>query len=281
VSDSATIQKAPDWMKGSATKLEAELTAKYGKPEQPRIQRGLHQMSEYWRAQDGDAAAFEEFVRTNFAGDPATLDAMFNRYEHLLEQLQGHMHEVNREFRQQADLDLGPMLPFDGIFAAYDPSAHVLDDFFVNKGAFVVLLNFPLTTLEERLTQGPRWTRRQWAEVRLAQVFSKRIPADVNLAISQAGSDTAEYIAQYNIWMHHLLDQNGERPFPPKLRLLSHWNLRDEIKADYADPQNGLRKQRMIQQVMEHIVRQTIPQVVVNNPNVDWNPRTNEVQPSA
>ena len=281
VSDIATIQKAPDWMKGSATTLEAELTAKYGKEEKPRIQRGLLQMSEYWRAQDGDAAAFEEFVRTNFAGDAATLDAMFHRYERLLEQLSGHMHEINREFRQQADLDLGPMLPFDGIFAAYDPAAHVLDDFFANKGAFVVLLNFPLTTLEERLTQGPKWTRRQWAEVRLAQVFSKRIPADVNLAIAQAGSDTAEYIAQYNIWMHHLLDQNGERPFPPKLRLLSHWNLRDEIKADYADTQNGLRKQRMIQQVMEHIVRQTIPQVVVNNPNVDWNPRTNEVKPAA
>ena len=281
VSDIPTIQRASDWMKGSAAKSEAELTAKYGKPEQPRIQRGLLQMSEYWRAQDGDAAAFEEFVRTNFAGDAATLDAMFNRYERLLEQLSGHMHEINREFRQQADLDVGPMLPFDGIFAAYDPAAHVLDDFFANKGAFVVLLNFPLTTLEERLTQGPKWTRRQWAEVRLAQVFSKRIPADVNLAIAQAGSDTAEYIAQYNIWMHHLLDQNGDRPFPPKLRLLSHWNLRDEIKADYADTQNGLRKQRMIQQVMEHIVRQTIPQVVVNNPNVDWNPRTNEVQPAA
>jgi len=281
VSDIATMQKARDWMKGSATKLEAELTAKYGQPEQPRIQRGLLQMSEYWRAQDGDAAEFEDFVRTNFAGDPATLDAMFNRYERLLEQLSGHMHEINREFRQQADLDIGPMLPFDGIFAAYDPAAHVLDDFFANKGAFVVLLNFPLTTLEERLTQGPKWTRRQWAEVRLAQAFSKRIPADVNLAIAQAGSDTAEYIAQYNIWMHHLLDQNGERPFPPKLRLLSHWNLRDEIKADYADTQNGLRKQRMIQQVMEHIVRQTIPQVVVNNPNVDWNLRTNEVKPAA
>ncbi len=281
VSDIAKSQGAPEWMKGSATKLEAVLTAKYGQPEQPRIQRGLLQMSEYWRVQDGDAASFEEFVRTNFAGDPATLDAMFNRYERLLEQLNGHMHEINREFRQQADLDVGPMLPFDGIFAAYDPAAHVLDDFFANKGAFVVLLNFPLTTLEERLTQGPKWTRRQWAEARLALAFSKRIPADVNLAIAQAGSDTAEYIAQYNIWMHHVLDQNGERPFPPKLRLLSHWNLRDEIKADYADTQNGLRKQRMIQQVMEHIVRQTIPQVVVNNPNVDWNPSTNEVKPAA
>jgi hypothetical protein len=281
VSDTTTMQKMPDWMKGSTAKLETELTAKYGQPEQYRIRRGLLQVSEFWRAQDGDAATFEEFVRTNFAGDVATLDAMFNRYERLLEQLSGHMHEINREFRQQEDLDLGPVVAFDEIFAAYDPAAHVLDDFFANKAAFVVLLNFPLTTLEERLTQGPKWTRRQWAEVRLAQGFSKRIPADVNLAIARAASDTAEYIAQYNIWMHHLLDENGERLFPPKLRLLSHWNLRDEIKADYADTQNGLRKQRMIQLVMEHIVRQTIPRVVVNNPNVDWNPRTNEIKPAA
>ena len=35
-------------------------------------------------------------------------------------------------------------------FAGYDPSAHVNDDFFANKLAFVVLLNFPLTTLDQR-----------------------------------------------------------------------------------------------------------------------------------
>jgi hypothetical protein len=38
---------------------------------------------------------------------------MFNRFEYLLEELSGHMHEINREFRQQMDLDLGPVLPFD------------------------------------------------------------------------------------------------------------------------------------------------------------------------
>ena len=59
--------------------------------------------------------------------------------------------------------------------------------------------------------------------------------------------------------MHHLVDDKGQRLFPPKMRLLSHWNLRDEIKADYADAQNGLAKQRMIQQVMERIVTQSIP----------------------
>ena len=246
-----------------------------------RAQRGLQQVAEFWRAEDGDAATFEDFVRANFAGDQATLDTMFNRLESLLEQLGGHMHEINREFRQQSDLDLGPVLPFDEIIGGYDPSAHVLDDFFQNKLAFVVLLNFPLTTLDQRLKDGPSWSRRQWAEVRLAEGFSKRIPADVNLGIAQAGAQAEQYIAEYNIWMYHLVDAQGQRLFPPKMRLLSHWNLRDEIKADYPDKENGLAKQRMIQQVMERIITQTIPAVVVNNPGVDWNPFTNDVTPAA
>jgi hypothetical protein len=266
------------WMKESMVRLERELVAKYGPSRRAQIDRGLHQVMEYWRPQDGDASAFEEFARANFAGDQATLDSMFNRFERLLEQIDGHMHEINREFRQQADLDLGPVLPFDQAFAGYDPAAHVLDDFFQNKLAFTVLLNFPLTTLHQRLTEGPKWTRRQWAEARLAQRFSKRIPAEVNLAIAQAASDSDQYIAQYNIWMGRLLSNDGKRLFPADMRLLSHWNLRDQIKADYADPQNGLPRQRMIQQVMERIVKQTIPQNVINNPALLWNPYTNEVQ---
>jgi hypothetical protein len=279
-STAASAAPSPSWMKDSIAKLQRELTTKYGDAQRPRIDRGLHQVAEFWRAEDGDQAAFEEFVRTNFAGDQTTLDTMFNRFQGLLEQLDGHMHEINRSFNQQSDLDAGPVLPFDEVFAGYDPSAHVLDDFFSNKLAFTVLLNFPLTTLDERLKNGPTWSRRQWADVRLAQRFDKRIPADVNLAISEAGAQAGQYIAQYNIWMHHLLDSQGQRLFPPKMRLLSHWNLRDQIKADYNDPKNGLARQRMIQQVMERIVKQTIPQVVIDNPNVDWNPFTNEVKPA-
>jgi hypothetical protein len=265
----------------SMTKLETELVAKYGEAQRARLQRGMKQVASFWRAEDGDAAAFEELVRANFAGDQATLDTMFNRFQYNLEKLNGHMGELGREFRNQSDLDAGPILGFDEVFAGYDPSAHINDDFFGNKLAFIVLLNFPLTTLEQRLAEGDNWTRRQWAEARLAQRFSKRIPAEVNQSLSAAAAEVSRYIAEYNIWMHHLVDANGNRLFAPKLRLLSHWNLRDEIKADYSDAQNGLAKQRTIQQVMERIVTQTIPEVVVDNPNYDWNPVTNEVKPAS
>jgi hypothetical protein len=270
-------------MKESIARLEKELTAKYGEAERPRLSRGLRQVAEFWRASDGDAAALEELVRSQFAGDRKTLDALFDRMELAFETLDGHMLEISRDFRKQSDLDLGPIYPFDETLAGYDPSAHITDDFFANKLAFTVLLNFPVTTLQQRLTEGEKWSRRQWAETRLAERFSKRIPASVNLEIGRAAAQAEQYISEYNIWMHHLVDEKGTRLFPPKLRLLSHWNLRDEIKADYSDSATGtgLAKQRTIARVCERIVSQTIPAAVVNNPQVDWNPFTNEVRSTA
>ena len=265
----------------SRTALEKELVAKHGEGQRERLRRGMDQVARFWRAEDGNAKAFEEFVRGSFAGDAATLDALFQRMEFAMESLEGNMVEINRDFRMQVDLDRGAIYPFDETLAGYDPSAHTTDDLFQNKLAFIVLLNFPLTTLEQRLTEGEGWTRRQWAEARLAQRFSKRIPAEVNLEIAKVSAEADQYIAQYNVWMHHLVDDRGVRLFPAKMRLLSHWNLRDEIKANYSGGENALAKQRTIQKVMERIVAQTIPQDVIDNPNLDWNPETNEVRAAA
>jgi len=113
----ATDEQTVPWMKEASNKLEKELVAKYGEGQRARLERGLSQVAQFWQAEDGDETAFEDFVRAHFAGDRATLDTMFNRFEQLLEQLYGHLHEINREFRQQADLDLGPVLPFDEVFA--------------------------------------------------------------------------------------------------------------------------------------------------------------------
>jgi hypothetical protein len=266
-------------MNNSVSKMETELAAKYGAAQRPHIQRGLKQVANFWISTDGDAGAFEGFVRKNFAGDQAAVDTLFTRCQRLFEQLDGHMHEIDIALRTQTDLDVGPVMPYDETFAGYDPEAHVTDDLFNNKVAFTVLLNFPLTTLEERLANGPQWSRRQWAEARLGQRFRRRVPAEVKLGIAEASARAEQYIAEYNIWMHHVVDDNDRRIFPAGMRLLSHWNLRDQIKADYAE-KDGLPRQRMIALVMEHIVRQTIPKAVVNNPLVDWNPYKNVVRKS-
>jgi len=261
------------------TLLAATVTAQTPAPD--RLARGTAQVRQFWRASDGDEKQLDEFIRTNFAADPQTLDALFSRMEFAFESIDGHMTMIGRDLNQQSDLDLGPIYPFDEILAGYAPGAHINDDLFANKLAFVVLLNFPLTTLEERLTQGDKWSRRRWAEVRLAQRFSRRVPAEVNIANAKASAEAAQYVSTYNIWMHHLVDDAGHRLFPPKMRLLEHWNLRDEIKADYADKTNSLAKQRMVVRVMERIVDQTIPNAVVDNPAIDWNPVTNATAPAA
>ncbi|KFE70278.1 hypothetical protein DB31_5320 [Hyalangium minutum] len=254
--------------------LKAELVAKHGEAQRARIERGVEQVAAQWREEDGDLAAF---VREYFIADPKALDDTFARLERIFEQLDGHFNELGRELRWATDLDLGPLLPVDPLLAAYDPSAHVTDDLFQSKIGFVVLLNFPLTTLAERTAHAQDYTRRQWAEARLAGRFYRRVPAEVQQEVSRAGAAADLYIAEYNVWMHHVVDGKGRRLFPKGLRLISHWNLRDELKANYANKAEGLDKQRLIVKVMERIVTQTIPAIVIDNPRVDWDPFTNTV----
>lgn len=271
----------PIWLEKASEQLESQLIQKFDESQKTKIERGIAQVSQFWRESDGVQKDFEDFILNNYTGVAETHDQLFERFEFLLEETDGHFNKLNLDYRRQADLELGPILPVDEIFAGYDPSAHINDDFFQNKIAFVVLLNFPLTTLEDRLSKGESWTRKDWAETRLAHRFAKRIPAEVNLAIAEASAKSSAYIAGYNIWMHHVLNEKGERLFPEKMRLLSHWNLRDELKANYPIEKVGLEKQRIIQKVMERIVTQSIPEIVIDNPAIDWNPFSNEVKISS
>ncbi|HEU0036070.1 MAG TPA: hypothetical protein VFQ53_35905 [Kofleriaceae bacterium] len=253
---------------------KAKLVAKYGAAQRDRIERGVDQVATLWRAQDGDLVAFclEQFV-----AEPKARDALFERMQGMIEQINGHFLEVGRAARWGSEVEAGPMLPVDGLLAAYDPSAHVTEDLFASKVAFAALLNFPLTKLADRMRDSASYTRRQWAEVRLTGHFDTRIPGQLAAAASAAEAAADQYIAGYNLWMHHVLGEDGKRRFPAKKRLISHWNLRDELKANYADGAEGVAKQRTIAKLMERIVTQTIPRAVIDNPNLDWNPFTNKV----
>src|SRR5262245_54502966 len=107
----------------STASLETELVGKYGEAQRARVTRGLAQVQKFWRKEDGDDAALFDFARRHFAGDPKTLDALFERLEFVLESMDGHSLEIGRDLQRQSALDLGPIYPFDEILAGYDPSA--------------------------------------------------------------------------------------------------------------------------------------------------------------
>ncbi|MFL5302122.1 MAG: hypothetical protein ACJ79R_17445, partial [Anaeromyxobacteraceae bacterium] len=277
-STAGTVKPDPALL-AAAQRAQATLVRKHGDAQRSRVARGIAQVLAAWRAEDGSPAALEAFLGEQFVSDPAQLDLLFARLETALEQLDGRATQVYRAMKWTTDVDVGPMIPVDGLLAGYDAAGDVSEKLFRTKVAFAALLNFPLTTLDERLGQGEGWSRRQWAEARLTNRFAQRVPGAVNARIAQAKADAELYVNDLNLFMHHVLAPDGSRPFPKGMRLLSHWNLRDQIKAEYARA-DGLPRQRLIARAMERIVAQEIPRAALNDPRVDWSPVSNEVRPS-
>ena len=127
--------------------------------------------------------------------------------------------------QRNLNLDTGPLHAIDEKFGSYSPSSHLMDDLYANKIGFIIALNFPQLTLKEKEALGD--DRKAWAYARLGDMFTERIPAEVKQAAADTESDADIYIADYNIYMGHLLTPKGKTIFPSDMRLLCHWNLRD------------------------------------------------------
>lgn len=171
----------------------------------------------------------------------------------------------------------GPEIePVDMMFGSYNPAAHLTDDFFNNKIAFLTALNFPFYSLKEKTDLGVNWSRRDWAYARMGDRFTSRVPAEIIQNASQILTAADTYISEYNIYMGNLLNENGETLFPADMKLITHWGLRDELKSNYAG-ENGLVKQQMIYSVMKRIIDQSIPEQVINKGDYTWNPVDNKI----
>ncbi len=260
-----TVQKTIQHLKNSHPESEYD-----------RIKTGVKQAASLWNQHDGENDAFIEFCEAQFISDPVILKETFVRFQDHLESLEGHFLEMSRDMADPVQLEIGDVLPVDRLFAEYSPDAHVMEDLFQNKIAFVALLNFPFQSLNEKLQSGEKWSRNEWAEAKLGEYFINRVPAEVKQEINRTYVKADDYIANYNIHMHHVLDKEGKRLFPEGLKLITHWNLRDELKAQYAN-KDGLSRQKMIHEIMGKIILQDIPQIVIDNPEVDWQLSTNHV----
>jgi hypothetical protein len=240
-------------------------------------EKGVKHAASLWRSTDGTPEDFVKFCSENFIADPAKKEATFTRFSEYFESLYGHFNKLSLDMQENVQLQKGEVLPIDPLFAGYNPAAHLMNDFYDNKIAFIVALNFPYYTTEEKNQMGASWKPLQWGYSRMGDVFSSRIPSEIVQKESKVAAEADGYIADYNIFMGHLLNKDNKKLFPENMVLLSHWNLRDEIKANYANKEVGFEKQGLIYQVMQRIVDQTIPKAVINSGKEDWNPITNEV----
>ena len=241
-------------------------------------ERGVRQVATLWQEADGTETDFVELVTTHYAATAEEKKVLYNRLSHILEQCGQSADLLNNTLQEPTTLvGKGEPSTVDWIISGYSPMAHFTEDMFANKIAHICVLNFPHYTLEEKNTLGKEWTRQEWAYARLGDVFSSRVPGNVVANYSQALSEAENYIAGYNIMMHCLRNEQGEQLWTEPMALLSHWNLRDELKSNYADVPNAREKQEMIYQVMLRIIRQEIPAVVVNNDKLLWCPTTNHV----
>ena len=242
------------------------------------VTRGVEQVAVLWQESDGTESDFQELVSNSYISNYKDKQLLYNRLAHILEQCSQSADMLNNTLQEPTTLlGKGEPTQVDWIISGYSPMAHFVEDMFANKIAHICVLNFPHYSLKEKNTLGKNWTRQEWAYARLGDVFTDRVPGNVMAAYSQALSQAENYIAGYNIMMHCLRNEQGNQLWQEPMALLSHWNLRDELKSNYANVPNAHEKQEMIYQVMLRIIRQEIPDCVVNNDQYLWAPYSNSV----
>ena len=255
------------------------ITAAHPHADSALVARGVEQVAALWTETDGSESDFQALVSSSYAGDSKERLMLYNRLTHIIEQCSQSADMLNNTLQEPTTL-VGKSEPtsVDWIISGYSPMSHFAEDMFANKIAHICVLNFPHYSLEEKNILGNQWTRQEWAYARLGDIFYTRVPGNVMAAYSQALSQAENYIAGYNIMMHCLRNEQGEQLWTEPMTLLSHWNLRDELKSNYTNVPYANEKQEMIYQVMLRIIRQEIPECVVNNDKFVWYPQTNEVK---
>jgi hypothetical protein len=250
---------------------------KFGDSQKFRIERGVNQVANLWRTSDGTFDEFNTFCEERFVADAAELETLFNKLSYGFEVLNGNFLKINKDLMRPLHLDMGPITQIDMMFGGFSASAHLSEDLYTSKIAFVTALNFPFYSLNEKTELGPNWTRQEWAFARMGDRFTSRVPAELQQNYSRISTNADAYIDDYNVFMGNLRNEKGEQLFPDGMKLITHWGLRDEIKSQYANTESGLEKQKMVYQVMQRIIDQSIPQNVISNNEYTWNPISNEV----
>ncbi len=261
----------------SKEKIINSLSTKYP-TRKGAIIRSVNHAASLWRKENGSTEEFINFCNNNYIADEKMKKALFSRCSEYFESLWGHSNKMSLDLQKNLHLDTGSLLKIDKLFGSYNPGAHLTEDLYNNRIAFIIALNFPPYSLEEKNDLGNKWSDLQWGYARMGDLFNARVPSNLVQEYNRVSTETDIYISEYNIHMGHVIKGKKKSLFPEKMVLLSHWNLRDEIKANYAI-KNRIAKQKQdtVYQVMKRIIAQSIPANIINSNKYNWDPFKNKV----
>lgn len=248
----------------------------HGEAHRFRIERGVTRAAAFWRKSDGSEKQFQAFCMNQFIANAGVLEETLKRLETNFEAIKGNFYRILHTLSGPLELPSLKKLPVDRLFSAYLPDAHMQEDLFRTKVAFAVLLNFPYYSLEEKQKLGANWSRLKWAMAYAGDLFTSRVPPQVNQQIASFAAEIDEYVGTYNLYPGNLLGRINKPLFTTQEKKIFHWGLRDMLQTAYHTP-GAKKKQELIYHTMLRVINQTIPEIVINNPDVLWNPYTNRV----
>lgn len=132
------------------TASSGEVMSLYPEADAALLEKGIRHAASLWREEDGTIEEFAEFVKANYIADPAKRKVVFRKISDYFESIYGNLNEISMDLKKILDEDAGEIDEIDRMFGIYSPGAHLQDDLYGNKIAFVVALNFPYYTLTEK-----------------------------------------------------------------------------------------------------------------------------------
>ena len=259
-------------LQDDVAQVTRKLTVKYGMENAERINRGVRHLADLWFNENGSGTDLQEFCMKQFIPSGAELDHALEIAEQQFEAINGYKRELSIALQYPVVTMKRPVTELDRLFS----DSEINIDFYKSKLAQAIALNFPFYTNAEKEALGNRWSRKEWAMVRLGDVFDQRIDPKNEPDPLTLPDELRDYTSLYILSMDHILSPGLKVLFPEGTRLNSHNGLRDEIKALYYR-NNPLERQRTISAIVMHIVHQTIPEFMIGETTYYWEPLANKV----
>ncbi|MDR2556389.1 MAG: hypothetical protein LBC49_01600 [Bacteroidales bacterium] len=163
-----------------------------------RVYAGCLHTATLWNPKtDGDELEYEKFCIDNFVNDTAMRASLYNAISEYSRSIFGHQKAMEYELLTMRDKGGRGQNWFDNAYMQYSPVRYYTDNFYENKLAFAIALNFPYVDWKEKERVGGSY--QQWKYYRLGDMFISRQPYEIGGEVIEAEIAMRRYAFEYDV----------------------------------------------------------------------------------